>query len=102
MACSLTVKYKIQRAMWETIVVDPCPVIIVNNEAISRNGFLNELTCMLVISLGTRFGFSRKKGKRSNPLLCFSRNCLQSSPLNVNVGFDNFSIWRKTLGDKET
>ena len=88
--------------MRETIAVDFYPVILVNNQAISWNGFLNELTWNLVISSGTTIGSSNKWGKRSNPLSCFARNYLQSSPLNVNVGFDNFSIWRKTLGDKET
>jgi hypothetical protein len=76
--------------------VDSCPVILVNNQAISRNGFLNELTCKLVISSGTIIGSSNKWGKRSNPLLCFARNYLQSSPLNVNVGSDNLNIWQKT------
>jgi hypothetical protein len=42
--------------MQETVPVDSCLVILVNNQTISRNGFLYELTCILVISLGTRFG----------------------------------------------
>ena len=77
-------------------VVDACLVILVNNQAISRNGFLKELTCNLVISLGTVVGSLMKSAKMPNLLSCFSRNYLQSCPLNVNVGSDNFNISRKT------
>jgi hypothetical protein len=35
------------------LVMDACPVSLVNNQAISRNGFLKELTCNFVISSGT-------------------------------------------------
>ena len=85
------------------LVVDSCPVILVNNQAISQNGFLKELTCNFVISPGTVVGYSRNSGKRSNPLSCFFRNFLQSSfPLKVNVGSGNINILRKTRGDKET
>jgi len=76
-------------------VVDACPIILVNNQTISRNGFLKELTCNFVISSGTVVGSSRKSTKISNPLSCFSRNRLQSCPMKVNVGFDNFNILRK-------
>jgi hypothetical protein len=81
--------------------MDSCPVILVNSQAISRNGFLNELTYRLVISLVTVIGSSRNSGKRSNPLSCFFRNYLESSPLKVNVGSDNLNSLRKTRGDKE-
>jgi hypothetical protein len=77
------------------LVVDSCLIILVNNQEISRNGFLKELTCNLVISSGTVVGSSRNSTKMSNPLSCFSRNYLQSCPLNVNVGSDNFNISRK-------
>ena len=35
------------------LAVDACPVILVNNQAISQNGFLKELTWSFVISSGT-------------------------------------------------
>ena len=35
------------------------PVTLVNNQEISRNGFLNNMTCSLVISLGMAMGFSK-------------------------------------------
>ena len=84
------------------LVVDSCLVILVNNQAISRNGFLKELTCNFVVSSGTVVESSRNLAKMSNLLSCFSRNCLQSCPLKVNVGSDNFNILWKTWGDKET
>jgi hypothetical protein len=78
------------------LAVDSCLVILVNNQAISQNGFLKELTYNFVISSGTIVGSSRSSGKRSNLLSCFSRNYLQSCPLKVNVGSDNLNILRKT------
>jgi hypothetical protein len=50
------------------LVVDACPVILVNNQEISRNGFLKELTCSLVISSGNVVGSSRKSTKMSEHL----------------------------------
>ena len=48
------------------LVVDACPVILVNNQVISRNGSLKELTCNLVISLGIVVGSSRRSAKMCN------------------------------------
>jgi len=76
--------------------MDSCPVILVNNKAISENVFLKELTYNIVISSGIDVRSSRNLGKRSNPLSCFSRNYLQSCPLKGNVGFDNLNIFWKT------
>ena len=78
------------------LVVDSCLVILVNNQGISQNGFLKELTCNFVISLGTVVRSSRNSAKMSNELSCFPRNFLQSCPLKVNVGSDNFNILWKT------
>jgi len=63
------------------LVAVSCPVTLVNNQAISRKGFLNEPTCNLVMSLRTTAGFSRNSSKRSNPLSSFYTNSLQSPPL---------------------
>jgi hypothetical protein len=62
------VKYKIQIIIWEMLVVDACPIILVNNQAIFLNGFLKELTWSLVISSGTIVRSLRKSAKMSNPL----------------------------------
>jgi hypothetical protein len=50
------------------LVVDVCPVILVNNQEIFLNGFLKELTWSLVISSGTVVESLRKLAKMSNPL----------------------------------
>ena len=84
------------------LAMNAYPVILVNNQAISQNGFIKELTCNFVISSGTIVGSSRNSANISNPLSCFSRNCLQYCPLNINVGSDNFNIWQNTRGHKET
>jgi hypothetical protein len=72
--------------------VESYSIILVNGRAISRYGFLNELTWKLVMSSGTIVGSSKHLGKRSNLLLFFLRNCLEYFPLNVNVGSDNINI----------
>jgi hypothetical protein len=54
------------------------PVTLVNNQEISRNGFLKNLTCSLVISSGMAAGFSKNSGKRSKSLSCSFKNSLQS------------------------
>jgi hypothetical protein len=76
--------------------MDACPVILVNSQAISRNGFLKEFTFNFVISSGTVVGSLRNSTKMSNPLSCFSKNYFQSCPLKVNVGSNNFNILWKT------
>jgi hypothetical protein len=76
--------------------MDAYHVILVNIQEISQNRFIKEFTCNFVISSGTVVGSSRNSDKISNPLSCFSRNCLQSCPMKVNVGSDNFNISRKT------
>ena len=76
--------------------VDACPVILVNSQAISQNGFLKEFTFNFVISSGTVIGSLRNSTKMSNPLSCFYRNCLHFCPLKVNVGLGNFNISWKT------
>jgi hypothetical protein len=60
--------------MWEMLVVDSCPVILVNIQEISQNGFIKELTCNFVISSRTIVGYSKNLGKRFNSLSFFFRN----------------------------
>jgi hypothetical protein len=77
-------------------VVFSWPVTLVNNQEISRNGFLNKLTCSLEISSGMAAGFSKNSDKRSRSLLCFFKKSLQYSPLKVTIGSGSLSILQNT------
>ena len=74
---------------------------MVNNQAIFRKGFLNELNCNLVMSSGTIVRFSKNSRKRSRPFSWFFRKSLQSSPLKVSVGSGSFNILHNTWGERE-
>jgi hypothetical protein len=72
------------------------PVTLVNNQEISRNGFLKQLTCNLVISSGMSTGFFKNSSKISRSLSYFFNNSLQSSPLKVSVGSQSLLSLRNT------
>jgi hypothetical protein len=80
--------------MQEMIELFSWPVILVNNKAISRNRFLNKLTCSLVISLGMAARFSKNSSKRSRSLSCFFKKSLQYSPLKVALDLGVSSSYR--------
>jgi hypothetical protein len=96
MVCSLTVKYKMERIIQEMLAIVYWPVTMVNNQEISRNGFLNKLICNLVIYLGMATRFSKNSGRRSRLLSCFFKKSMQSSPLEVNIGSGSLIILRNT------
>ena len=93
---SFTVKYKIYGIIQEMMVVLSFPIILLKIHAISSKGFLNALTCNLVMSSGMIVGSSKNYGKRFNSLSCFFKNSLQSSPLKVSVGSGSLNIFRNT------
>jgi len=77
------------------------PITLVNNQTIYWNGFLNKMTCNILISSGMTTWFSKNLGKISRSLSFFFKKYLEYLPLKVSVGSGSLNILQNTWGERE-